>query len=180
MQVRGSSSSWNDVGPDQGGDCPPLPADPLGGFLHGLLTCDNLWASGGLRVTDTSSGVSFVPGCCDGLEDWRDWHQFFDGDSALWFGHDPRSSVAERVGDAIRLTVDAEQSDNRVIELSVTELHHLLADAEGDLAGFLALAAAWVSKHLPDHSAPLSTALARVLDLPESAVPPKSQDSPSR
>ncbi|CAM5674346.1 hypothetical protein SAVIM338S_07124 [Streptomyces avidinii] len=169
-----SFAGWNGVDPDQDGAGSPMPADPLGGYLHGLLTCEYPWASGGLRVTDTSSGVSFVPGCCDGLEDWRDWHRFFDGDSVLWFGHDPQSSVAERVGDAIRLTVDAEQSHGQVIELSVTDLHRLLADAERDLAGFLALAAAWVSKHLPDHSAPVSTALARVLDLPESAAPPKS------
>ncbi|WP_329391287.1 hypothetical protein OG625_38850 [Streptomyces sp. NBC_01351] len=173
-----SIAGWN-VEPDQDADS-PRPADPLGGFLHGLLTCGTLWASGGMRVTDSSSGVSFVPGCCDGLEDWRDWHQFFDGDSALWFGHDPKSSVAERAGDAIRLTVDAEQSDSQAIELSVTELRHLLAEAERDLAGFLALAAAWASKHLPNHSAPVSTALARLLDLPESAVSPKSQDRPSR
>lgn len=88
-----------------------------------------------------STGVIFLPGCCDGLEDWRDWHQLIDGGSTLWFGHNPVSPVAERFGDTVRLTVDAEQSDSPVIDMSVTELHRLLADAERDLADFLALAA---------------------------------------
>ncbi|MFB8032153.1 hypothetical protein ACFC5Z_04185 [Streptomyces sp. NPDC056004] len=59
----------NDIDPD--GDRPPRPVDALGSFLHGLLTFDNLVAAGGLRVTDDSTGITFLPGCCDGLEDWR-------------------------------------------------------------------------------------------------------------
>ncbi|MEU9377607.1 hypothetical protein AB0D94_28075 [Streptomyces sp. NPDC048255] len=161
----------NDIDPD--GDRPTRPADALDRFLHGLLTCDNLFAAGGLRVTDHSTGVTFLPGCCDGLEDWRDWHQFVDGGSLLGFGHDPVSPVAERFGDTVRLTVNADQSDSPVIELSVTELRHLLAGAERDLADFLALAADWASKHLPRHCTSVTAALARVLDLPAPATAPE-------
>ncbi|MFE4599274.1 hypothetical protein ACFRKE_00265 [Kitasatospora indigofera] len=161
----------NDVDPD--GDRPPRPSDPLGSFLHGLLTFDDLFAAGGLRVTDDSTGVTFVPGCCDGLEDWRDWYRLLDGDGLLGFGHEPWSPVAERSGDTVRLTVNAEQSDSPVIELSVTELRHLLAGAERDLADFLMAAAAWVRRHLPHHGAPVTAALARALDLPAPAGPPE-------
>lgn len=161
----------NDIDPEQD-DRPPRPADPLGSFLHGLLTFDNLFAAGGMRVTDSSKGTTFLPGCCNGLEDWRDWREVVNGSGRASFGHDP-DPFAERLGDTVRLTVDAEQSDSPVIELSVTELHHLLDGAEHDLANFLAVAADWVSQYLPDHSAPVTAALARVLALPKSAVPPK-------
>ncbi|WP_331727741.1 hypothetical protein [Streptomyces sp. NBC_00158] len=159
----------NDVDPD--GDRPPRPADALGSFLHGLLTFDCLFAAGGLRVTDNSTGVTFLPGCCDGLEDWRDWHQFADAGSLLGFGHDPVSPVAERFGDTVRLTANADRSDSPVIELSVTELRHLLVGAERDLADFLALAADWASTHLPGHRARVTAALARLLDLPAPTTP---------
>lgn len=157
----------NDVDPD--GDRPPRPAAALDSFLHGLLTFDDLFAAGGLRVTDTSTGVTFLPGCCDGLEDWRDWHRFVDGGGLLGFGHDPVSPVAERFGDTVRLTVNAEQHDSAVIELSVTGLRRLLAGAERDLRDFLTLATDWSSTHLPGHCVPVTAALARVLDLPAPA-----------
>ncbi|MER5554837.1 hypothetical protein ABT001_24725 [Streptomyces sp. NPDC002793] len=159
----------NDIDPH--GDRPPRPDGALDSFLHGLLTFENLFAAGGLRVTDHSAGVTFLPGCCDGLEDWRDWHRLVDDGSPLGFGHDPVSPVAERLGDTVLLTVNSEQSDSPVIELSVTELRHLLVGAERDLTEFLALAGDWASRHLPDHSAPVTAALARVLCLPSPATP---------
>jgi len=158
-------ADYNDVGSD--GDHAPQSRNALGSFLHGLLTLeDGIVAPGGLRVIDTSTSVTFLPGCCDGLESWRDWHRFVDDGNLLGFGHDPVSPVAERFGDTVRLTVNAEQRDSPVIVLSVTELRHLLAGAERDLADFLVLAAHWTSGHLPDYRAPVTAALARVLDLP--------------
>ncbi|WP_329203413.1 hypothetical protein [Streptomyces sp. NBC_01435] len=60
-----------------------------------------------------------------------------------------------------------------MIELSSTELRHLLDDAENDLADSLAVATDWASQYLPDHFTPVTAALARVHALPASAVPPK-------
>ncbi|MFE6225364.1 hypothetical protein [Streptomyces sp. NPDC057854] len=152
---------------------PPGSGDALDAFLHGLLTLDPLFAPGGLQVTDTSTGVTFLPGCCDGLEDWRDWHRFADSGGFLGFGHDPVSPVAERCGDTVRLTVNADQTDSPAVELPVAELRDLLVRAEHDLADFLSLAADWTSRHLPRHCAPVTAALARVLDLPAPPVPPR-------
>ncbi|MET9899078.1 hypothetical protein [Streptomyces sp. NPDC006446] len=45
--------------------------------------------------------------------------------------------------------------------------------AEGDLVDFLAPAADWASRQLPDHCSAVTAALARVLDLPAPAVPPE-------
>lgn len=154
---------------DSDSDLSPRPPDPLGSFLHGLLTCEHVIASGGLRVTDDSTGVTFQPGCCDGLEDWRDWHRLVDDDGhgLVGFGHDPVSPTAERFGDTVRLTMNMEQSDSPVIELGVSELRHLLTGVERDLTAFLALAAAWSSEHLPSHHTAVTSAIARALDLPE-------------
>ncbi|MGW7067064.1 hypothetical protein ACWGII_18585 [Streptomyces sp. NPDC054855] len=165
-------ASCNDI--DFEGDRPPRPADALDSFLHGLLTFDDLFAAGGLRVTDNSTGVTFQPGCCDGLEDWRDWHQFIDNGSLLGFGHHPVSPFAERFGDGVRLTVNAEQSASPVIELSVAELCNLLAGVERSLADFLTLAADWAFRHLPGHCALVTAALARVVDLPAPPIPPEA------
>ncbi|MFD5498471.1 hypothetical protein ACFWJS_01915 [Streptomyces sp. NPDC127061] len=49
---------WNDFEPaEKHGQCP---TNPLGAFLHGLLTMPDLFAAGGFRVTDTTTGTVFV------------------------------------------------------------------------------------------------------------------------
>ncbi|MFF8190500.1 hypothetical protein ACF05L_06330 [Streptomyces bobili] len=164
----------NDIEPGDDGR-PPRPADPLGAFLHGLLTMDDLFAPGGLRVTDTATGTTLLPGCCSGLDERRDWLEVVDGDGFASFGHDP-SPLAERHGDIARLTVDAERDDSPVIELPVTGLRRLLADTERDLSDFLRTAAAWAGRHLPEHASALTSALGRALDVPTPTPtpPPRS------
>jgi hypothetical protein len=152
----------NDIDPGEDGR-PPRPDDPLGSFLHGLLTMDHLYAPGGLRITDTATGTTLVPGCCQGMDERRDWWDVVDGDGWAGFGHDPWPS-AERHGDIVRLTVDADRDDSPVIELPVPDLRHLLAGAERDLSDFLRLTAAWATQYLPDHAAPVTAALGRALD----------------
>ncbi|MCX5199411.1 hypothetical protein OOK31_36995 [Streptomyces sp. NBC_00249] len=164
-------AACNDVDPADFGGLPPRPAEPLSGFLHGLLNLDNLYAAGGLCVTDNSTGITFSPGCCDGLEDWHDWHHVADGSGMIGYGHDPQSSLAERLGDTVRLTVDTDRN-GPVFELSATQLRRLLAGAERDLTEFLAAATDWISEHLPDHSTRLTAALARLLALPAPGTPP--------
>ncbi|MER6624197.1 hypothetical protein [Streptomyces sp. NPDC000931] len=170
-----SIAAHNDVVPDD--DRPPRPTDPLGCFLHGLLTMDDLFASGGLRVTDTVTGVTLLPGCCNGLEERHDWFDVLDGNGWASFGHDP-SPLAERHGDDVRLTVDADRDDSPVIELAAGELRRLLTGAERDLTGFLTLAAAWAARQLPDHAAPVTSALARTLVLPAQGPPSASPRRP--
>ncbi|MFF3889296.1 hypothetical protein [Streptomyces sp. NPDC001914] len=157
-------ASCNDL--DPGDDRPPRPDDPLGGFLHGLLTMDPLFAVGGLQVTDTVTGTRLVPGCCSGLEDRGDWWDVLDGDGgAAWLGHDPSPS-AERHGSTVRLTVDTAADTSPWIDVPVPELRQLLTAVEEDLADFLTLAARWATEHLPDHSQRVGSALTRALTLP--------------
>ncbi|WP_405670179.1 hypothetical protein OG612_39540 [Streptomyces sp. NBC_01527] len=154
----------NDFEPEE--EHGPCPTDPLGTFLHGLLTMPDLFAAGGFRVTDNATDTVFVePGCCNGLETWRDWLEVLDGTGYAYFGHDP-FSVAERVGDIVRLTLDAHGTDGSpVIELSVDQVRRLVAGAQQDLQDFLSLAGTWAEQHLPAHAAAATAALARALDL---------------
>ncbi|WUI52392.1 hypothetical protein OHS59_43555 [Streptomyces sp. NBC_00414] len=154
----------NDFEPEE--EHGPCPADPLGAFLHGLLTMPDLIAAAGFRVTDDATDTVFVePGCCNGLESWRDWLEVLDGTGYAGFGHDP-SSTAERVGDTIRLTLDAYAEDGSpVIELPVDEVRTLVTGAQADLRDFLDLAGTWAEQHLPTHAAAVTAALARALDL---------------
>ncbi|WP_424886753.1 hypothetical protein [Streptomyces sp. XH2] len=154
----------NDFEPEE--EHGPCPTDPLGAYLHGLLTMPDLFAAGGFRVTDIATGAVFVePGCCNGLEAWRDWLEVLDGTGCAYFGHDP-SSAAERVGDTVRLTLDAHAKDiSPVIELPVDQVRALVTGAQADLRDFLSLAATWAEQHLPTHAAAVTAALARALDL---------------
>ncbi|MEU6275739.1 hypothetical protein ABZ871_25495 [Streptomyces populi] len=154
----------NDFEPEE--EHGPCPTDPLGVFLHGLLTMPDLFAAGGFRVTDNATDTVFVePGCCNGLETWRDWLEVLDGTGCAYFGHDP-SSVAEHIGDVVRLTLDAHGADgSSVIELSVDQVRRLVAGAQQDLQDFLRLAGTWTEQHLPAHAAAVTAALARALDL---------------
>ncbi|WP_233617999.1 hypothetical protein [Actinomadura sp. WAC 06369] len=143
----------------------PRTGDPIGVFLHGMLAEESLFAPGGMRVTDTATGTTLLPGCCSGIEEWREWLTVINGSASTgWLGHDP-SPHAERQGDTVRLTVDAERDAGPTIELSVPELRRLLAEAERDLIAFHRLAAAWAARYVPDHTGPVVTALARVLDI---------------
>ncbi|MFI5809030.1 hypothetical protein [Streptomyces sp. NPDC051561] len=153
----------NDFEPEE--EHGPCPTDPLGTFLHGLLTMPDLFAAGGFRVTDNATGVVFVePGCCNGLETWRDWLEVVDGTGCSSFGHDP-SSMAERLGDIVRLTLDVHETDSSpVIELSVDQLRTLVTGAQQDVQDFLSLAETWAEQHLPAHAAAVTAALARALD----------------
>lgn len=143
---------------------PGRPADPLGSFLHGLLTADLPQSPGGMRVVDRSTGTAFLPGCCNGLEEWRDWYRVLDGDGYASFGHDP-DAYAERHGGTVRLTPDTSRSGGPVIEVPAGALRRLLAGAERDLAAFLRLAGDWAARRLPGRAAPVVAAVARAVGM---------------
>lgn len=150
---------------DEVNGLPPRPADPIASFLHGLLFYDTPFAAGGLRVDDSVTHFTLLPGCCNGLEEWRAWYDVLDGSGLAYFGHNP-SPAAERRGELVRLTADAERSDSPVVEVSVAELRQLIAGAERDLANFCARASRWALRCMPDYAESITAALARVLDIP--------------
>lgn len=70
------------------------------GQLRRLLAAECVVAPGGLRIRDTVTGVTVAPGCCVGLENWRDWLGLLDGGEP-WLGHDTEPRV-EHAGSVIR------------------------------------------------------------------------------
>lgn len=144
---------------------PPRPVDPVGSFVHGLRHVEVPCAAGGLRLVDGTTGTTLLPGCCNHLAERRDWNDVLDGSGRAIFGHNP-TPVAERRGDVVALTIDGDRPDSPLLDVPVTELRGLLAGAERDLVDFLALTTDWLPQQLPDHAAPLRTAIARALALP--------------
>ena len=75
-------------------------------------------------------------------------------------------SAADRVGDTVRLTLDAYAKDGSpVIELPVDQVRALVTGAQQDLRDFLSLAGTWAEQHLPTRASAVTAALARALDL---------------
>lgn len=119
--------------------------------LGGLLDQECLIVSGGLLVRDTETGVAIEPGCCVGLEDWRQWHDLLDGERP-WLGHDPDAGLEFRDGTA-RLWPDAHHSDGPACEIQIADLPRHLEQVRQDLAGFLKLVRKWAPDGLGEQLA---------------------------
>lgn len=81
------------------------PLVDAGEAIRRLLETDKVIAPGGLRFHDTRTNVTVRPGCCCGLEDWREWLDVADG-ATLWLGHDP-SPRLEHADEVVRLWPDS-------------------------------------------------------------------------
>ncbi|MFI7427934.1 hypothetical protein ACIBPB_13180 [Micromonospora sp. NPDC049836] len=122
-----------------------LDVEPPGGrdqVVDTLLGEELLLAAGGLRLHDTATGASVTPGCCAGLEDWREWASVLDGGQP-WLGHDPGPEV-EVCGALIRVWQHGgPRRSGPVVEFAGADLPGLLARVHADLVGFLDRLDAW-------------------------------------
>lgn len=107
----------------------------------GVLLGKKVVASGGLRVRDVSTGVEIEPGCCVGLETWRDWQYLVDGRTP-WLGHDPWPEVRFE-GEIVRVWPDSRDTGGPACEIRLAELPVHLAVVQQDLQGFLELVRKW-------------------------------------
>lgn len=87
---------------------------------------------GGLRAI--GPGVTVNPGCCFGLEDWRDWLGLLDRES-IWMGHDP-GVTQEFVGDQVHLSQEGKEQH---VKVPLAELPRLLAEVREQLLSLLIL-----------------------------------------
>jgi hypothetical protein len=105
---------------------------------------------GGLQVRDTDTGAVVVPGCCAGLEDWREWTQVLAGNPP-WLGHAPDPEI-EVLGDRLRVWQDGGPNRHRGrwagvhVDLPQAALPALLMNVRSDLAGFLVVLADWAER----------------------------------
>ncbi len=109
---------------------------------------------GGVRLTD-GSGNDVSPGCCSGVENWREWLELEDGVSP-WMGHDPDGWVEERregflvcsgrLGDGL--------PDPPVVETCVliprADLPRLLAGLQHDMRSFAERVGEWAVRLDPE------------------------------
>jgi hypothetical protein len=137
--------------------------------VDALLAEKTLIVSGGLRLSDTSAGVEIVPGCCCGLEDWREWIRILTGGSP-WLGHDPGPGV-EVMGEELRVWQDggpnrepgrwADQRAEQRVDLPRRALPQHLSGVQRDLVGFLDALARWAEQTM---IGPRGTALVKLID----------------
>ncbi|MFE5142946.1 hypothetical protein ACFRDV_35740 [Streptomyces fagopyri] len=129
-------------------DRPPTDA---GEAIRHLLKVDKVIARGGLRVHDTRTNVTVRPGCCCGLEDWREWLDVANGET-LWLGHDP-SPRLEYGGETVQLWPDGgaaqETPSGPPIEIMVADLSSILQIVHEELRGFLSVTKQWARSHVP-------------------------------
>lgn len=127
-------------------------------FEQHLAEAECLIVPGGLRFRDTISAAEAAPGCCFGLENWRDWQNVFH-EQEPWLGHDPAPQI-EHEGQLIRLTPSIQSAPTTsAIEIHANELPDLLALAQRQLHGFLELVHRWTAINAPRLATPLTVAL---------------------
>lgn len=112
----------------------------------GMLEQECLIMAGGVLVRDAAAGVEVPPGCCFGLECWRDWTTLLDG-HVLWLGHSPTPGL-EIVDGVVRVWRDEERRDEPACEFPLGELPVLLEGVRQDLVGFLGLVRDWAPHEL--------------------------------
>ena len=107
-------------------------------LIQCIAQADCLIAPGGLRVRDTTTGLTVSPGCRCGLETWQEWNHVAAG-QAPWLGHSPTPWL-EHHGHTLRVWPDGglvvtPSAGAFPIEIPVSDLPGLIAGAHEQLQG---------------------------------------------
>ena len=112
--------------------------------LRAAIAARRLALPGGLAVEGEDGNV-VRPGCCTGLEEWREWWSVPERPS-LWLGHDPAPWIEDK-GGVLRIWSDGGLSerpkDAFSIDVQRDELGSQLRRVERELQGFLQRLEAW-------------------------------------
>ncbi|MEU6786178.1 hypothetical protein ABZ912_43895 [Nonomuraea angiospora] len=140
------------------GDIPTAPISDLHHLLdRHLADAEALIAPGGLRVMDTATNAEILPGCCCGLENWREWRDVLHR-QAIWLGHDPDTDL-EYLAGAVRLRQESGSRSTHEVEIQLDDLPALLTTVHLRLRGFLSLVGQWASETTPRAADRLVTVL---------------------
>lgn len=128
---------------------------------HGELAgAAHLIAPGGLILTDAATAI--VPGCCSGIEDWRDWARALSAGTPPWLGHDPTPVMS--FGERITVWQDTGPQGNHApvlagphLTLDRAHLADLVRGVHRDLVAFTAALAGWAGRYTGDGPALTAT-----------------------
>ncbi len=116
-------------------------------IIEQILEAKSLVLPGGIEVIDERE-KSISPGCCCGLERWREWFNFLSTGNSPWLGHDP-SPWLEMQGDMVSIWSDGLLESVRnafCFEVSRSQLKEALKLVENDLQGFLFSLESWAQE----------------------------------
>jgi hypothetical protein len=121
-------------------------------IVRASVTAKRVVLPGGILVRD-ATGREVPPGCCAGLEEWREWLAFEETGATPWMGHSPDAWL-ERVGDAVRIWSDGGMSDGAKesafsIEVPIIDFRRGLTGVQHDLRGFLGALRRWAAGRVP-------------------------------
>ena len=93
-----------------------------------------------------------APGCCCGLEGWREWEAVGRNGQSPWLGHDPMAWI-DCTGER---AVFWDDEDGRSVDVGYDEIAAALVIAGANLTAFVARLRAWSAQHgcdprLADH-----------------------------
>jgi hypothetical protein len=115
-------------------------------LLQRITQESDLVLNGGLQARG-KNGEAINPGCCCGLEDWRDWEKFLATGCAPWLGHDPTPWM-EKCDEGLRIW--ANKGDEDHINFALDELVGGISYAQNDLIDFLGNLKEWAQKNHAD------------------------------
>lgn len=113
---------------------------------------DGATVLGGVRFTDTTTGVVLMPGCCSDLSGRFDLvRSVADGAGDPWLGHEPSPAVQFSENE-VRFVVDTERTAEVAFTATLDEARAALEPIEGDLMGFLRTLEQWAVVHVQDRA----------------------------
>ena len=114
---------------------------------------------GGIAVIDQASGREITPGCCAGLDNWREWLEFEASGQTPWMGHEPDPWL-EHVDNQIRIwsrgpLAEATSEEPFAIDVTVDEFRGGLTAVSQHLIAFAAVLRRWADRRAPAVAAAL-------------------------
>lgn len=144
--------------------------------LRAVSTADSLVLPGGLAFED-DAGRLITPGCCAGLETWRECSSVPSKGGSPWMGHDPAPWI-EDTGEVLRVWADgglsALQQDEFYIDFRRDELAFQLRRVEADLQAFLGRLRSWAQEHDPARAAAFAARFDQMFEISREASRPGS------
>jgi hypothetical protein len=115
--------------------------------VQALQDAERLVLPGGLLAR--SGDFELVPGCCCGLEDWRDWFFIKPGSASPWLGNDPSPRV-DCDSEVATLWADGEAGDQSpYLSVPYAEIERARNETCEALIGFKTRLTAWLAAFAP-------------------------------